>query len=1705
MDFDTTSVSSTSSMTSETVDSQVKYSSLQRNYQHGHKSFQFNTLDGRRTRSKSGGHHNRSFYPQDGSISPAEADRKRSAFFQYLVQKYPQHSDVIVGKSFQQTQTPAPSFGGIRTRASYAADCSYNSSSPNDSEVTWHNSLSRGSRLRSSLPIVRSLSRSRERPLGTIYLEYSGECRTARLPNEVTSLDTIRALFVQAYPGLLTMPMLDPQRHSILLKNRKTGNYDEIDNVSRIKDRSFIRTRPIGGSGIPLPGTKKPTINHPKPAAKPVKPIPGNNRSKPRVTDDVKIAERNQKNLNKSGIKAPVKSLIRQYQSAPSLIKQAVTGSNEIKPVQSGEETQGKVKPPPPPRSAKPTVVAQTEAAQDQGNYSPNGTLLSGNGIGGGSIPQKTFSYVKSGNESPVNHQQQTITSPPQHRGLRQPTTSRLSPPSVEKKFSSIPTPGSKPKIQLPPNPTKPTDDEHHTKENVPRPKTPNILHQSPPTVTKLPPTSFAMTSPKNGAQRLPQPKPFGMKQHTTPANRFGAKRTSPPNVPNNNQLVPETAPVYSNIKRSASPERRATINGTGGSAGYCRGGRSFKGHQLKPVNIPSVPDTEIAAASNLEAKPDLNVPEVAQPVEPRQPISLPSDTKYSAMLPNPCTTDQVTSCSSSTSSDDVTDPGKSKMSTKKGLFGLRRLVSNRNKNPQNIPKRSQSEERPKTSDPSVNKSDLHSPSFNESLASFRSSSPALQVSTPVVRSSPIMSKSPAIPKSDLLNSLLTTNKETPEPNTDVMSTSSSDDDKDKPAPHPILAGVLKNNNLVKSTSSSSILSDSGASNVSMTSSIRTKKVSFQDDVTVCDGNGISTFSNGLREPDASVADVSFDRSMEQSLSVDTHEGAENEPKQWRPPSNGPPARNDFQQVGYRARPATPHRYEPPPYQPSPLAYQTNSPRSHQSAVAAAIQSISGNAETTSSAARYIPSQPEHFSVSCASPVPVVTRQGHEAPHKEEWNPLRRQSADASSNSPSITQRTCPTPVPTAPHKLAEVQVENEPSYFQTERAPSRSETFNSDTPPYYECCETTTPASGSITPSQLRDALKTQDEQYQHPVVESAGPENQSSVTFSSLPLSVPPSGNVLPQPETDVTNKKVMAMERQLASLTGMVESIITSTDGVQTNKPEPPYQNQPVGGNLPKTSHTVQQVMTSSEMGQQLLKLRETAHNLRDQMTDLKRQQRINMEHVNDIVSEKSRELAQFIAVTAGAQHRPLRIRRFRLDQQRHAYSEDATTTERMLSEVEAAVEELRNEVVERRCRVNAREVEALVLQLSQAGRTVAKLKGSYPALCEEIRTVGAGETEVIYAEEKFVEAEPTRLDEQLKRCRQLTATLFTLKKLATVQEARSKTPTSFGAIRPNTPSQLGARRGEDPNASRGRMLEEVRRTRVDPVRRMESIRDAEVSWIRRRKYNSEYDSKKFEKALELAEKALNRTNHLSLIDQRRHNHLMDLYKNRDVMNHTPRSNLTTSDSSSIESLPPPPPPMDHMGHQFHPNQQPSYPLHLPPPPADLNLPGPPPHEYSVISPDIGYMSSDLSPEHRGQTQTGSLPRYSNATRFHGYQQLERSHGTSHPAYVDYHNHGRQTPQMVERSRSVTPHHWNQRPITPQMFTSEIPVGRELTEDQRRHILEQQHLMNEEKNCKLKEQYSKLQQLQRKQRMASKKYVPKPNYQSMSMAASAKSSDV
>ncbi len=55
----------------------------------------------------------------------------------------------------------------------------------------------RGNKARSSLPIVRTPSKTQDRSLGLVFLQFRSETKRALLPNEITSLDTVKALFVR--------------------------------------------------------------------------------------------------------------------------------------------------------------------------------------------------------------------------------------------------------------------------------------------------------------------------------------------------------------------------------------------------------------------------------------------------------------------------------------------------------------------------------------------------------------------------------------------------------------------------------------------------------------------------------------------------------------------------------------------------------------------------------------------------------------------------------------------------------------------------------------------------------------------------------------------------------------------------------------------------------------------------------------------------------------------------------------------------------------------------------------------------------------------------------------------------------------------------------------------------------------------------------------------------------------------------------------------------------------------------------------------------------------------------------------------------------------------------------------------------------------------------------------------------------------------
>ncbi|XP_068790658.1 sickle tail protein homolog isoform X6 [Struthio camelus] len=101
--------------------------------------------------------------------------------------------------------------------------------------------FSRGSRTRASLPVVRSANQTKERSLGVLYLQYGDETKQLRMPNEITSTDTIRALFVSAFPQQLTMKMLESPSVAIYIKDESRNIYYELCDVRNIQDRSFLK------------------------------------------------------------------------------------------------------------------------------------------------------------------------------------------------------------------------------------------------------------------------------------------------------------------------------------------------------------------------------------------------------------------------------------------------------------------------------------------------------------------------------------------------------------------------------------------------------------------------------------------------------------------------------------------------------------------------------------------------------------------------------------------------------------------------------------------------------------------------------------------------------------------------------------------------------------------------------------------------------------------------------------------------------------------------------------------------------------------------------------------------------------------------------------------------------------------------------------------------------------------------------------------------------------------------------------------------------------------------------------------------------------------------------------------------------------------------------------------------------------------------
>ncbi|XP_031342577.1 coiled-coil domain-containing protein CG32809-like isoform X13 [Photinus pyralis] len=349
---------------------------------------------------------------------------------------------------------------------------------------------------------------------------------------------------------------------------------------------------------------------------------------------------------------------------------------------------------------------------------------------------------------------------------------------------------------------------------------------------------------------------------------------------------------------------------------------------------------------------------------------------------------------------------------------------------------------------------------------------------------------------------------------------------------------------------------------------------------------------------------------------------------------------------------------------------------------------------------------------------------------------------------------------------------------------------------PYYSQYTT---RSGSITPVIDEEVSDTEllDEQYSLYGVKlpSGGPRG----VRSQFPG---PAAAPYDTTRANYNRLRVEHMERQLANLTGLVQKALTQTppsrdflappgrDSYRSEKdrlkPAPPPKPASLSPGQYDGRHIYRDLQLTPEMYNQLRGLQKKAKDLRAEVRNLRRMSQAQAHSVKETIRDTFIKIrATLMAGGEQVWQAGMDQERIRLSRDEDLYKQEMIRLEKDLTDLEASVEELRGNVINRKTRVNMSDVENMALVLSKSSKTVADLKLRFPGLQDSMKAFLSSEMDKVVREEKFLKEEPERLESALRRCKKLTGTLVTLKRLASVQEQRLPCSTSApdGRISPS----------------------------------------------------------------------------------------------------------------------------------------------------------------------------------------------------------------------------------------------------------------------------------------------------------------------------------
>ncbi|XP_062386933.1 SRC kinase signaling inhibitor 1 [Sardina pilchardus] len=312
-----------------------------------------------------------------------------------------------------------------------------------------------------------------------------------------------------------------------------------------------------------------------------------------------------------------------------------------------------------------------------------------------------------------------------------------------------------------------------------------------------------------------------------------------------------------------------------------------------------------------------------------------------------------------------------------------------------------------------------------------------------------------------------------------------------------------------------------------------------------------------------------------------------------------------------------------------------------------------------------------------------------------------------------------------------------------------------------------------------------------------------KSRPSSSSEPLSLQSANS--PLAGNEETRDRMEAMEKQIASLTGLVQSVLTRgpdsdtahfllcgllrlcmmagcppDQGVEFSRPFPfsssektesasdgsATGNQTPSAPLalmppPPSGGSPASTVSKLQMQLNLHDLKQNATDLRKQLSHLRKMQLQNQDSMRTLMKRTEGEITMRVCDALRKQEDPLQRQRLLVEEERLKYLNEEELIIQQLHDLEKSVDEIQKDSSTNHKQVPMQELEEKAAVLRRLGETLTELKNQFPGLQSKMRVVLRVEVEAV----KFLKEEPHRLDALLKRCRTITDTLTALRRQAT----------------------------------------------------------------------------------------------------------------------------------------------------------------------------------------------------------------------------------------------------------------------------------------------------------------------------------------------------